>query len=441
MALRGSLPSTLNSRINTGPDINITKRTGLNLAKGISGGHVPQREFTDSTAHDIEENRIMLNECDTEHTAQIQTCIGKDTVCYGSHDSFTRNTAFDLGIPDFGCGRGLQYQVDARHSQYIRDVGDARCDLEYFLRTRQIVLFFPNCEAENFQPHLHIRTKKDNSSFSTRRVSIIFNVEDVKFQGNLYNPTPENGARTGFPFFKATSNKGEQHNVFALKIRASKSNAEVTKDVLNYTSVLNFVKDVFDSIKKPQLAYVSTVRNDKEVMPPKTLAFSGMSLTYGYMSPKNGDTAITANLFSARTDRNGPFRAHGGDDAFWLYNCELEMFDKQTHCRHERPVLTPHLLNYIVTNIALSGASIRIPGYNPPDADQCMRPDPLAEAPGSGNKQYPSFVLASAPHSHSLCGFSTTTSLCDLQRRIGKVISGGPPSSQIDWINGAGSEL
>ena len=441
MALRGSLPSTLNSRINTGPDINITKRTGLNLAKGISGGHVPQREFTDSTAHDIEENRIMLNECDTDHTAQIQTCIGKDTVCYGSHDGFTRNTTFDLGITDFGCGAPGLYHVDARHSQYIRDVGDARCDLEYFLRTRQIVLFFPNCEAENFQPHLHIRNKKDGSALSTRRVSIIFNVDQGKFEDHSYDTTPATGTRSGFPFFKGNNNRSETHNVFALKIRASKSAQAVTKDDLNYTSVLNFVKDVFESIKKPQLAYVSQVHNDAATMPPKALAFSGMSLTYGYMSPKNGDTAITANLFSARTDRNGPFRAHGGDDAFWLYNCELEMFDKQTHCRHERPVLTPHLLDYIVKNIDPNGGRIQITAYTSPEPDQCMRPDPLAEAPGSGNKQYPSFVLASAPHSHSLCGFSTTTSLCDLQRRIGKVISGGPPSSQIDWINGAGSEL
>ena len=38
-------------------------------------------------------------------------------------------------------------------------------------------------------------------------------------------------------------------------------------------NVLSFVKDVLDSLKQAQLAYVSTVRNESTVMPPKALAF------------------------------------------------------------------------------------------------------------------------------------------------------------------------
>ena len=441
MALRGSLPSMLNSRINTGPDINITKRTGLNLAKGISGGNVPQREFTDSTAHDIEDNRIMLNECDTEYTAQIQTCVAKDTVVCGANDSFVENSDHALGDIDFGCGQAIKYLVDLRHSQYIRDIGDARNELEYFLRARQVALFFPGYTAEYFQPHLLVR-KKDTTQTTTRRISIIFSKDEASFPQDLFLSEPHKGTRTQFPFYKATVNKDTTKNVFWVKIRHDlEPNPEtlVEPGSLNFMNVLSLVKDVLDSLKQAQLAYVSTVRNESTVMPPKALAFSGMSLTYGYMSPKNGDTALTANLFSARTDRNGPFRAHGGDDVYWLYNCELEMFDNSTHRRHERPVLTPQLLDHIAKT-CITGP-VGIPVFSLPQLDMCMRPDPLAEAPGAGNKQYPPFVLAVAPHSHSLCSFSTSTSLCDLERRIGKIISGGPPSSQIYWINGAGTEL
>ena len=438
MTSRGSLGSTLNSNINTGPHINVTKRTGLNLAKAI-GSNIKQNEF-EGTAHDIPDGSLMVNECDTQHTAQIQTCIGKDTVPYGSQDRFEANLEINIKPEDTGpfpCAESEEdggdeniiYHTDARQSQFIRDIGDARNEFEYFLRRHQIALFIRGYNAYDLQPHLRTCEKNEaHCQQTTRRITIW--LENSNYKENEQKFTKVTGKRSGRTYFKYNSNDTTKINLFVVN-DYSDIYFELFKALL-YDILMEVRGDT---------AYVSKESNRTDMTTAKMLAFSGVSLTYGYMSAKNGDTAITTNIFSARTDRNGPFRAHGGDDVFWLHNCELEMFDKHTNRRHIRFILTPNVMNMILTKLKDGDDAITIPAYQVPNFDMRMRPDQHAEAPGSGNSRYLPFVLASCIHSNAITANNSEISLRDIERKIGKIVSGGPPSSQIDWVNGCSPEL
>lgn len=439
MTSRGSLGSTLNSNINTGPHINVTKRTGLNLAKAI-GSNIKQNEF-EGTAHDITDGSLMVNECDTQHTAQIQTCIGKDTVPYGSFDRFDPNPDINLteemiGAP-FPCAEtnvgdddnNITYHTDARQSQFIRDIGDARNEFEYFLRKHQIALFIRGYNASSLQPHLQTCEKNDAAvNQTTRRITIW--LEKSTFNPDADNFREEFGKTSAKKYFKLKANETTKKNLFVI------NNYEGIYFELFKALLYDIISDV-----RGDTAYISKEGNRSDMTTAKMLAFSGVSLTYGYMSAKNGDTAITTNIFSARTDRNGPFRAHGGDDVFWLHNCELEMFDKHTNRRHIRFILTPNVMNLILTRLKNEEEPITIPAYHNPNFEMRMRPDQHAEAPGSGNSRYLPFVLASCIHSNAITANNSEISLRDIERKIGKIVSGGPPSSQIDWVNGCSPEL
>lgn len=439
MALRSSLPSTLNSQINTGPSINTTVRTGMNLAK-TSGSCVTQVDLTNSTKHDIPEEHILLTECDTHDVAQMQTCIGKDTVPYGkTKDAFTEckeaDTTFGYPCEDPNPNTAAQYLLDLRYSQYLRDIGDARNDLEYFLRINQVCLFIHGINAEVMQPHLADTHSSNADELTTRRVNILFCNNDEFNDGTT--KTIADWDRNIEP------NTQTEYYEARKKPKILYRFAVVQRDARHLTSAAAVQAFILGLLQQHNIEpFVSKGANTTDVMRPVTLAYAGMSLTYGHMSAKNGDTALTTNLFSARTNRNGPFRAHGGDDAFWLYNCELAMFHKDTHRRIDRFVLTPYILTQIMQAFATNERMPRIPTLPVIPASLRMRPDPIGDGPGSGNKEYPPFVFGVGPHTHSLLPWNMRgMSLRDIERKMGKVVSGGTPSAQVDWVNGAGSEL
>lgn len=445
MALRSSLPSALNSQMNTGPSINTTVRTGMNLAK-TSGTSVNQTEFTNTTKHDIPEEHVLLTECDTHDVAHMQTCIGKDTVPYGAlldkfHNDILGSDYADLQFPCGDAGTsGAPYQLDLRYSQYLRDIGDARNDLESFLRINQVCLFVQGINAESIQPHMADFVASNTCLKTTRRVNVIFcdkKWNDGQYDVSTWEEKTESTTNTKY-LQPEMSCKNNDHKFYRFAVLQDNA-----KHLNSAASVQAFITGLLHAENiRP---HVSRSNESQQVMRPATLAYAGMSLTYGHMSAKNGDTALTTNLFSARTNRNGPFRAHGGDDVFWLYNCELVMFDKNTHRRVERFVLTPYVLTDIMQNFVNGGGAAgmpQIPTYNMTQVGDRLRPDPVGDGPGSGNKAYPPFVFAVAPHAHSLLPWNMRgASLRDMERKMGKIVSGGSPGAQVDWVNGAGSEL
>ena len=168
------------------------------------------------------------------------------------------------------------------------------------------------------------------------------------------------------------------------------------------------------------------------------------------MSSRNGDTAFTTNLFAARTDVNGPFKARAGDDIFWIYNCEDRMFNCKTFERHARCVLTEELLQTLVQKFFAEGvfAQPRVApnlalNFNAQiDRDSCLHIEQRKAAPdGTGNHKFPNFVLAARQHKIVGSSLLYMASLRDAERVLGKVISGGQPYSSIDWVHGAGAEM
>ena len=333
--------------------------------------------------------------------------------------------------------------MDVRDCQYHRDLGDARSSLEYYLRYHQVAIFFDEdgiaqnmLYAEQYQPHLRHGFVNGNTiaehKCTTRRNSFFFSkrAHDAVFQENSTN------IETDLDRFRVTEVKPQHHanpelHVFHVQILDGASP--------NYLHILHIIDK---ALKSEHIPKVSTSRNPNTVVPAVHLTEAGVALTYGHMSQKNGDTAFTANIFSARTDVNGPFRAQASHDVFWLYNCELRNFNARTHERHKRVVLTPELLDRILERWFTGGREMNtlVPYIRMPKANECMTVDRSKTAPGTGGG-HPEFVLATRAHKMLGMDLLHLSSLRDMERVFGKIVSGGDPYSSIDWVNGAGTEL
>ena len=446
-----SLPSALGTRINTGPDINMTMRTDSNLACKLAKtpGDV------ETTACDVREGTIALADSMGHGNTAMQLCIGRDTIedCDFDKDRF-RNGFCRIPCPHAEARAEEEgqdhadraYCMDVRDCQYYRDLGDARSSLEYYLRYHQVAIFFDDntlgeniLYAEQYQPHLrhgfvngnkiseHKCTTRRNSFFFSRRPyqeafpDIILPAAETEIDIEHYSMHE----------VKPQHHANPELHVFHVQIFDGATP--------NYLQILHIIDK---ALKSEHIPKVSTSRNPNTVVPAVHLTEAGVALTYGHMSQKNGDTAFTANIFSARTDVNGPFRAQASHDVFWLYNCELRNFNARTHERHKRVVLTPELLNRILDRWFNSDQRMNtlVPYIGMPKASDCMTVDRSKTAPGTGGG-HPEFVLATRAHKMLGMDLLHLSSLRDMERVFGKIVSGGDPYSSIDWVNGAGTEL
>lgn len=447
-----SLPSALSSRINTGPDINMTMRTDSNLACKL----LETPTDIETTVCDVREGTIVLSDAMGTGATAMQLCIGRDTVKETDLDEACFNGEY-VGVPcghydDPGREDGA-YVMDVRDAQYYRDLGDARSSLEYYLRFHQVAIFFDQSRdggridnddmlfAEYYQPHLRhdfvngnnvtgtykSTTRRNTFFFSTRTADEVFQNVDNIAQRHI----PINNI-AGHEIHEIKTNNQNQHLHFY--------HVRVQGQAPTYLDIL----DIIDTaLKKHHVPRVTTARHKNNIVEAVHLSESGVALTYGHMSQKNGDTAFTANIFSARTDVNGPFRAQASHDVFWIYNCEVRMFSSKTYERHKRVVLTPYLLTQISARWFGGGARMNqlVPMLASPTQQDCLQVDYSKTAPGTGPRKYPEFVLATRPHKMLGMDLLHLSSLRDMERVFGKVVSGGDGYASIDWVNGASTEL
>lgn len=449
-----SLPSALSSRINTGPDINMTMRTDSNLACKL----LETPTDIDTTACDVREGTIVLSDAMGTGATAMQLCIGRDTVKETALDQACFNGEY-VRVPCEharrrpGGERGA-YIMDVRDAQYYRDLGDARSSLEYYLRFHQVAIFFDDDNgnggidednmlfAEYYQPHLqhdYVNGNIDPNSHkcTTRRNTFFFSTRtaDEAFrlgENNIPGPHAEIDNRLGHVTYEIKKTNQKQHLHFY--------HVQVRGRAPTYLDIL----DIIDTaLKKHHVPRVTTARQQDNMVEAVHLSESGVALTYGHMSQKNGDTAFTANIFSARTDVNGPFRAQASHDVFWIYNCEVHMFSNKTYERHKRVVLTPFLLTEISARWFAGGNNMNqlVPRLPSPTQQDCLQVDYSKTAPGTGPRKYPEFVLATRPHKMLGMDLLHLSSLRDMERVFGKVVSGGDGYASIDWVNGASTEL
>lgn len=449
-----SLPSALSSRINTGPDINMTMRTDSNLACKL----LETPTDIETTVCDVREGTIVLSDAMGTGATAMQLCIGRDTVKETALDQ----ACFNGGYVDVPCNHGPgapgergAYIMDVRDAQYYRDLGDARSSLEYYLRFHQVAIFFDEIDdqggiidennmlfAEYYQPHLqhdyvngnidpnsHKCTMRRNTFFFSKRTA-----DEVfaRAPNNIQRPHAVIDYKPGYVICEIKKTNQNQHLHFY--------HVQVQGQAPTYLDIL----DIIDTaLKKHHVPRVTTARQQDNMVEAVHLSESGVALTYGHMSQKNGDTAFTANIFSARTDVNGPFRAQASHDVFWIYNCEVRMFSNKTYERHKRVVLTPFLLTEISARWFRDGRGMNqlVPGPQRRLQQDCLQVDYSKTAPGTGPRKYPEFVLATRPHKMLGMDLLHLSSLRDMERVFGKVVSGGDGYASIDWVNGASTEL
>ena len=366
-------------------------------------------------------------------TQPMQMCIGKDTIqCTPLDISQTFQIADD------------QFVLDERADQYHRDVGDARTGLEYYLRQNQAVVFFKNSgrleTLDAVQPHIlkswvnHSWNLPDRTK-TIRKNVFIFDKEQYD-EGNF---ATIQGPRSGPEDVQGMQVNTISHpklNIFHIDLSG-------ILDRVTYLHIVFIISNRLSQCHdKCKPKYTTDAK--KGVIPAIHLNAAGLSLTHGYMSSRNGDTAFTTNLFSARTDVNGPFHARAGDDVFWIYNCEARMFDNKTYDRHGRCAFTEELLEAFASKFFVAGQNVqlRLPTPIQITPDKCLKiDDRTLIQDGQGNKTYPNFVLAIRPHKVIGSSLVFMASLRDAERVLGKVISGGQPYASIDWVHGAGTEM
>lgn len=447
-----SMPSALNSRIDTGPTINKTNRTDCNLACRLAASQLD----IESTALDVHPGDLVMADACGYDSQPMQLCIGKDTISdYALKDD---NLTYTL------CGE--QFVLDQRAAQYHRDVGDARTGLEYYLRMNQAVVFFHDGAGGGqgtleplraVQPHIqggHVNHANDGVS-TIRKNVFVFSDADyqddfyVKPGGDALNRNNLDAVSIGtqnvpldIPVTKAADNTNDKLNIFHINLTPARAN-------VHYIHILHIISTILTKQNCCKTKYI-TNESSTTAIPTLHLNSAGLSLTHGHMSSRNGDTAFTTNLFAARTDVNGPFKARAGDDIFWIYNCEDRMFNCKTFERHARCVLTEELLQTLVQKFFAEGvfAQARVApnlalNFNAQiDRDSCLHIEQRKAAPdGTGNHKFPNFVLAARQHKIVGSSLLYMASLRDAERVLGKVISGGQPYSSIDWVHGAGAEM
>lgn len=382
----------------------------------------------------------------------MQLCIGKDTIS----DYALKADTLTYRI----CGE--QFVLDQRAAQYHRDVGDARTGLEYYLRMNQAVVFFHRSDGtlqplKAVQPHIqggYVNHAEEGVSTIRKNVFVFSNAD---YQDAFYlNPNREPLKRNdidvvslgtadaplNIPVTKAADNTTEKLNIFHINLSRVGQN-------VHYLHILHIISTILTRENCCKTKYITNESNTTAI-PTLHLNSAGLSLTHGHMSSRNGDTAFTTNLFSARTDVNGPFKARAGDDIFWIYNCEDRMFNCKTFERHARCVLTEELLQTLVQKFFAEGVFADPPGapnlaldfVTPISRDNCLHIEQRKAAPdGTGNHKFPNFVLAARQHKIVGSSLLYMASLRDAERVLGKVISGGQPYSSIDWVHGAGAEM
>tara|TARA_B100002051_G_scaffold272289_1_gene308741 strand:- start:215 stop:1564 length:1350 start_codon:yes stop_codon:yes gene_type:complete len=448
-----SQASLLNSRIDTGPSINTTKRTDCNLACRLAA----EQADVDGTALDVHPGDLVLAEANSLDVGGMQTCIGKDTV---KDEELADDPNSQFGIRN-GAGDFGTMQLDQRAAQYYRDVGDARSGLEYFLRYNQVVLLFkrdghPPLDPETIaaiQPHLKAGWTNDrpNNAIPTTRKNIFIFSGDADNTALFADPIPANAPGPTVIDLNdvvrvtqggvLTANAYNFNGLHVYYIHISQAAATEMQAFL-YLNAMKIITHILTSRKPDCAPMFKTNRPSGNAVPVINLNSAGISLTHGHMSSRNGDTAFTSNIFSARTDVNGPFKTRAGDDIFWIYNCEARMFDKRTFERHERIVLTEELLQQILYQTLVQNAAVAIPPYTAPTKENCLHIELYrTQRPGTGNVKYPNFVVAARQHKVASASLMYLTSLRDCERIVGKVISGGDPYASIDWVHGASTEM
>ena len=91
-----------------------------------------------------------------------------------------------------------------------------------------------------------------------------------------------------------------------------------------------------------------TKRDRVNAIEPPSIRYAGIALTDASMNPRNGDTAVTINHFSALTVDNGPFTVYNGDLLMWTLDCDMHNFD-ENGLRVARGVLTWKLIQEMST--------------------------------------------------------------------------------------------
>lgn len=433
-----SMPSALNSRIDTGPTINKTNRTDCNLACRLAASQLD----IESTALDVHPGDLVMADACGYDSQPMQLCIGKDTIS----DYALKGEGLTYTI----CGQ--EFVLDQRAAQYHRDVGDARTGLEYYLRMNQAVVFFFRDRTFEpliaVQPHIqggHVN-HADNILRTIRKNVFIFsngdNGEYLKPNGERLGSTDltpvnigTNNDRIDIPIAKKIDNTEENLNIFYINLTPAGQN-------VHYLHILHIISTILTRENCCKTKYINNESNTTAI-PTLHLNSAGLSLTHGHMSSRNGDTAFTTNLFSARTDVNGPFKARAGDDIFWIYNCEDRMFNCKTFERHARCVLTEELLQVLVQKFFVNrNANLALNFVAQIPQTDCLHIEQRKAAPdGTGNHKFPNFVLAARQHKIVGSSLLYMASLRDAERVLGKVISGGQPYSSIDWVHGAGAEM
>ena len=436
-----SMPSALNSRIDTGPTINKTNRTDCNLACRLAASQLD----IESTALDVHPGDLVMADACGYDSQPMQLCIGKDTI--SDFALKPENLTYTL------CGR--QFVLDQRAAQYHRDVGDARTGLEYYLRMNQAVVFFHSSGGTleplvAVQPHIqggYVNHANDDVQTIRRNVFVFSTEYDGVYQNpnavaldstdldNINIGTRQAPINITIRRKRDRDNNDEKLNIFHINLTEAGRN-------VHYLHILHIISTILTKQNCCKTKYITNESNTTAI-PTLHLNSAGLSLTHGHMSSRNGDTAFTTNLFSARTDVNGPFKARAGDDIFWIYNCEDRMFNCKTFERHARCVLTEELLQTLVQKFFADGvANLALDFVTPISRDNCLHIEQRKAAPdGTGNHKFPNFVLAARQHKIVGSSLLYMASLRDAERVLGKVISGGQPYSSIDWVHGAGAEM
>ena len=186
------------------------------------------------------------------------------------------------------------------------------------------------------------------------------------------------------------------------------------------------------ALKSEHIPKVSTSRNPNTVVPAVHLTEAGVA-AYGHMSQKNGDTAFTANIFSARISTARSRRPRTTCFGCTTANCAILMRGRAAQAR--RHAGAPGQDFGAVVGW-WSGMNTLVPYIGMPKANQCMTVDKSKTAPGT--EDTPSLCLPRAQDARH--GFAAPI----VMRDVGACWQDrerGDPYSSIDWVNGAGTNF
>jgi len=423
MSRISSIGTATNSNLaGIGPSLNITG--GACMANASKTGSSAQ-EIKDGNA-DVKRHEVCLTASARNKSAYVPV-ISTDTVAVSP--LYSKSSAYSkLPITEANPST-----LDMTMATYYREVGDARCDLEYILRKSQISLHAFEAgideKLRTFQDNLLFDDSGGASMPTHRKNAIVFGVEAdfTEDRSKSQHPWHNNSSWQQHP---NDAVKGVKHLVHGNSSNCDTIDTEIYGISLENPDYMVLFKKLVAEISTRPVRVFGSKSTQSDPIEPPMLTYAGIALTDACLHAQNGDTAVTLNIFSALTVNNGPFDVYSNDDLMWIFSVELADFEKDG-LRRFRDVLTFKILE---TCLLLPATVHSVVSYIPGQArrSRAIIVDSLKHRPGNPSRK--TFLIAPLKRGF---GLLKRSSIQDKMRHIGTAISSCSASKRLDMVNGA----